>query len=183
MSSRAATPGGAASKPILSVWLHRQTLLHAAREGARVKSLQMSPAGGGGGSIYVSGYGGVGVIVREGIPARVCVPGATDSAVRRRLWDSQRWVHVEVAYGDGGRLLIEGGCMGARSSATCSHACAEWVFRRPDFRWSVPNAPPPRSEELRGTVAALASTSRVSRPSAACPRPSVRGLGSNVETP
>ena len=56
---------------------------------------------------WAAEYGGVGILVRNGIPATRGANGSkdTDSAVRRRLWHTGRWVHAVVAYGDGGAVM------------------------------------------------------------------------------
>eukprot|EP00660_Eupelagonema_oceanica_P019294 gene19294-biopygen28237 len=46
--------------------------------------------------------GGVGVLVRDHIPA---VRGPVDTPVRKRLWETGRWVHAVVPYGDGRQTL------------------------------------------------------------------------------
>ena len=46
--------------------------------------------------------GGVGILVREGIPARLVPPV---SAARQILWDTGRWCHAEISYGSGAQLL------------------------------------------------------------------------------
>eukprot|EP00666_Eupelagonemidae_sp_cell4sb_P000959 gene959-10918_t len=45
--------------------------------------------------------GGVGVLVRRGIPARHAPRGDKDSPLYRALWDTGRFQHVVVSYGDG----------------------------------------------------------------------------------
>jgi len=46
--------------------------------------------------------GGVGILVREGIPARLVPPV---SAARQILWDTGRWCHAEISYGSGAQVL------------------------------------------------------------------------------
>ena len=47
-------------------------------------------------------HGGVAVMVRDGFPAS---RGPVDTDTRRRLWESGRWVHVEIAAGEGRQVV------------------------------------------------------------------------------
>ena len=53
-------------------------------------------------SMWNARQGGAAVLARLGHPLR---PVAPSSPASRELWDSGRWCHAEVAYGDGGRVL------------------------------------------------------------------------------
>ena len=65
---------------------------------------------GGGGGIWDAPAGGVGILVRQGIPARQVFPpkGAprTESdALAQTLWHSTRWCHVLIGLGRGADTL------------------------------------------------------------------------------
>eukprot|EP00664_Eupelagonemidae_sp_cell27_P006048 gene6048-8598_t len=53
-------------------------------------------------SIWYAQQGGVGVLVRKGIPAHAA---PRDTPTRRWLWDTGRWVHAVVGHGDGSQVL------------------------------------------------------------------------------
>eukprot|EP00973_Karenia_brevis_P082250 11402666-Karenia_brevis.AAC.1 len=46
-------------------------------------------------------HGGVGILVRQGIPARLA---PRDSVMKERLWSSNRWVHAVIATGEGNQM-------------------------------------------------------------------------------
>ena len=52
-------------------------------------------------SAYNARHGGVAVLFRKGISAR---SGPVDTPVRKRLWDSGRWVHAIVTFGNPSKL-------------------------------------------------------------------------------
>eukprot|EP00973_Karenia_brevis_P028730 3962339-Karenia_brevis.AAC.1 len=53
-------------------------------------------------SICNARHGGVAVMVRRGISAQL---GPVDTVVRRRLWESGRWMHAMIALGAGHQIL------------------------------------------------------------------------------
>ena len=66
--------------------------------------------GGGGGGIWDAPAGGVGILVRQGIPARHVLPpkGAPRNepdALAQTLWHSTRWCHVLIGLGRGADTL------------------------------------------------------------------------------
>eukprot|EP00973_Karenia_brevis_P005913 805501-Karenia_brevis.AAC.1 len=53
-------------------------------------------------SAWNAKHGGVGILIRKGLHVQSV---ALDSPLRRKLWDTGRWVHAMVAYGDGSDVL------------------------------------------------------------------------------
>ncbi len=66
-------------------------------EPAKKRARQRNPQ-----SPWTGEYGGVGVLVDASLPA---MAPPNDTPLRRRLWDTRRWVHVAVGYGNGGQVM------------------------------------------------------------------------------
>eukprot|EP00660_Eupelagonema_oceanica_P019609 gene19609-biopygen7999 len=109
-------------------------------------------------SIWNAKQGGVGVLVRRGIPARL---GPVDTVVRRQLWATGRWVHAIVGYGSGGQALHVFSVYGYADSSMReeNEALLHKVFEAAAELGNVPvlitgdvNVPPEESAALRGAL-------------------------------
>ncbi len=70
------------------------------------------------GSIWDAQYGGVGVLGRVGVPMQ---EGTRDTDVRRRLWESGRWCHAVMGYGNGGQAVHVMSLYGCTGGTTAGH--------------------------------------------------------------